>query len=240
MSQTLWENFNFEGVIIKDPIKNSRGGQQAYMDTSSSNRSNPTFQLPKMRVPFGLDRNEQSQSTRYNMEVSVDNEAFYNKIRQFDEGVIDEGGKKSKLWFGKTLSASKIRDNEMYHYSCKGDPQGKYHPLMRIKVATEGKKIPKVYVLHTSEDGQQSWTKGTYRDVEKGCHVTAIVEMAGLWFMQKQFGTTYLATHLLVEKSKEEIAFPFVGIDAMQAAGTSGGSSTMEVEDGPEAYREIE
>lgn len=233
MSQPKWDQFNFDSIVIKDPVKNSKGGHNCYMDTSATNKSNPTIQLPRCKIPFGLDRNEQSQSTRYNLELSISDPAFYDKMRAFDERVIEEGAKNSKKWFGKTFTANKIRDQEMYRYSCKGSMEGKYPPLMRIKVATE-KQIPKIYLLHTNSNGEQSWSKGTHTDIQKGDYVTPIVSMSGVWFVQKQFGCAYLATHLLVEKSAEEDAFPFIGVDATQ-------SNTMEVEDNnDDPYRQIE
>lgn len=235
MSQTLWEQFNYDGIVIKDPIKNSKGGNTCYMDTSASNKSNPSFQMPKCRIPFGLDRNEQSQSTRYNLELSIDNPEFFNKIRQFDDRVINEGAKNAKAWFGKSLSAAKIKDQEMYRYGCQGSLDGKYPPLMRIKVATEGKQVPRIYILHNNSNGEQSWSKGTMEDVQRGGYVTPIVQMTGVWFVQKQFGCTYLASHLLVEKNAEADAFPFVGVDATEH------SNEMEVEDNnSDPYREIE
>ena len=216
MSQTIWEQFDFDGIVIKDPIKNSKGGSTCYMDTSASNKSNPSFEMPRCRIPFGLDRNEQSQSTRFNLELSIDNSEFYEKIRKFDERVIQEGAANSKAWFGKTVSAAKIKDQEMYRYGCQGALDGKYPPLMRVKVATEGKQVPKIYILHTNRKGQQTWSKGTHDDIQRGGYVKAIVQMTGVWFVQKQFGCTYLATHLLVEKREDDEAFPFIGVNATE------------------------
>tara|TARA_Y100001970_G_scaffold284233_1_gene401167 strand:+ start:451 stop:1155 length:705 start_codon:yes stop_codon:yes gene_type:complete len=234
MSQTKWDQFNFDEIVIKEPVKNSKGGHNCYMDTSATNKSNPTFQMPRCKIPFGLDRNEQSTSTRYNLELSIQDPGFYDKMRAFDERVIEEGAKNSKAWFGKNYSATKIRDQEMYRHSCKGSLDGKYPPLMRIKVATE-KQVPKIYILHTNSNGEQSWSKGTHADIQKGAFVTPIVSMSGVWFVQKQFGCAYLATHLLIEKSAEEDAFPFVGVTAEPH------SEAMEVDNNNEdPYREIE
>lgn len=217
MSIQNWSDFKFDDIIFKPPTKNTMGGQNVYLDTNASKKTNPTFQLPRCQVPFGLDRNEQSQSTRFNLELSVRDPEFFKTMNLFDDRVIKEAAKHSKEWFGKTYTATKIQDMEIYRNSIKGTLDGPYPPLFRIKVPSE-RNVPKVYVLNRSETGKESWTAGTLQDINKGCHVVPIVECSGVWFVSKKsFGLSFVAKHILVEKNDEENSFPFVGVDAEQA-----------------------
>ena len=117
MSTTIWSDFNFNDVLVKPPQKNSMGGQNVYIDTNSGTKSNPKFQLPRMKIPFGLDRNERSRSTRFNLELSVTDPAFYETISMFDDKILTEAAKHSKEWFGKTYFKSKIQAKD---WTCAG------------------------------------------------------------------------------------------------------------------------
>ncbi len=222
MSTKTWDKFDFGAVAFKEPTKNTLGGMNVYCDTSVEQKSNPTFQLPRMRVPFGPDRNEQSQSTRLNLELSVEDPAFFSTIQAWDGRVLEQAAQQSKTWFGKSYSIEKIKDQEMYRYSIQGDMQGKYPPLFRLKLATEGKKVPKIYILERDENGKETWKNGSIKDVEKGSFVTPIAEISGLWFVSKKgFGCGYVASHILVEKTQQEESFPFIGMGAISESSSS-------------------
>jgi len=225
MSTQTWDTYDFSAVAFKDPTKNTLGGINVYCDTTVDKKSNPTFQLPRMRVPFGPDRNEQSQSTRLNLELSVDDPAFFATVQAWDERVLNKAAEQSKEWFGKNYTVAKIREQEMYRHSIQGTLDAKYPPLFRLKIATEGKKIPKIYILEKDENGKETWKNGTVKDVEKGSYVTPIAEISGLWFVSKKgFGCGYVASHILVEKTHQEESFPFIGMGSISE------SSAMEVD----------
>jgi hypothetical protein len=211
-----WDTFSVPDIIIKDPTKNqNNGGMNCYLDQSSTVKSNPSFQMPRMRVPFDLSKNEQSTSTRLNLELSVENLDFYNKILSLDQKILETAAANSKKWFGKAYSLSKLKELEILRTSIQGAAPGgdKYNPIMRVKVPTEGKRIPKVYLLN-EQNGKQTYKPGQLSDITRGANLVAIVEITGIWFMSKsKFGITYMATHLLVEKSEQSEEFPFQGMD---------------------------
>lgn len=230
----LYNQLDVNALAFKPPSKNGLGGQNVYVDAAADSKSNIVFQLPRSRVPFGLDKNEQSQSTRMNMELSIEDAGFVEKILQLDARVLDEAAKNSKAWFGKAYSLQKLKDLEMYRPSITASE--KYNPLFRCKVATQGGKVPRIYLLN-KEDGK--WTPGTLQDIAKGCYVTPIVECQGIWFVGggKSFGATFLATHILVEKNEADDSFPFLGMSNIAA----GGAADVDMQGGDDAYmREIE
>lgn len=212
MAPIPWQEIDIDAAYFKPPSKNGLGGQNVYIDSKENSKSNIIFQLPRSKVPFGLDKNEQSQSTRLNMELSIDNPDFGQKMAAFDQRVLTEAAKKSKAWFnGKEYTLDKLNDLELYRKSLQGNSD-KYNPLFRCKVATQGAKVPKIYLLNKS-DGK--WSPGNLNDIQKGCFVTPIVECQGIWFVNhKNFGCTYLATHILVEKVEDDEEFPFLGVQS--------------------------
>jgi len=209
-----WDNLSVPDIIIKDPIKNQSGGMTCYLDTNANVKSNPSFQLPRFRVPFDLSKNEQSTSTRMNLELSIDNKEFFDKIQALDQKVLETAAANSKAWFGKNYSLSKLKDLEILRSSIQGDFEGQYNPIMRVKVPTEGRRIPNVYVLNEKASGAKTYKPGNLGDITRGSHVVCIVELTSIWFLAKsKMGLTYCATHLLVEKNEESQQFPFQGLD---------------------------
>lgn len=218
MSTKIWSDFNFSDVLVKPPQKNSMGGQNVYIDTNANTKSNPKFQLPRMKIPFGLDRNEQSQSTRYNLELSVTDPAFFETISKFDDKILTEAAKNSKEWFGKSYSKAKIQDMEIFRQSIQGSMDGQYPPLFRVKVPSE-RQIPKVYLLGKDANGKETWKAGKLSDISRGSYAVPIVECTGVWFVSKKsFGLSFVAKHMLIEKSDDDEAFPFLNCDATEAA----------------------
>lgn len=213
MSVKTWETFDITKVVYKDPVKNALGGMNAYIDTSPSDSSNPKFQLPRSRIPFGLDKNEKSESTRYNLELSLDNPEFVKWVRNFDDQTMKHASGRSKTWFGKEIDQSIMKQMEIFRLSAQQKDE-KYNPLMRVKVASVGPKVPKVFV-QTLENGKKKYEPGTLQDIEKGSYVTPIIDIQGIWMISKKgFGVTYLVTHILVEKPNADVnEFPFVGVE---------------------------
>lgn len=207
-----WDQFDYKSVVYKDPVKNNMGGMNAYIDTSSSDASNPKFQLPRSRIPFGLDKNEKSESTRYNLEISLDNPKFVEWIQSFDDQTMTHASKHSETWFGKKIEKNIMEQMEIFRLSAQAK-NPKYNPLMRLKVATQGAKIPKVFV-QKEVDGKTKYVPGDLTDVVKGSWCTPIVDVSGIWMISKKgFGVTYLVSHILVEKPDDEAnPFPFVGV----------------------------
>ena len=101
----MYHDFDISKVVYKDPVKNSRGGLNGYLDTSAEDRSNPRFQFPKCRTPFGIsDRKSDNEFARLNLELSCDDERMLEFIKAFDAQNINIASKNSPDWFKKQLS----------------------------------------------------------------------------------------------------------------------------------------
>jgi hypothetical protein len=216
MSRTMtYDQLDVNAFHYKEPTKNSKGGMNAYIDTSATDRSSPEFQLgEKMRVPFGvrdagIDGNG-ADNPRKNLELDVADAALQDVINAIDARNIDMAAENSVEWFKKKLTAEQLAAT-LYRASLTPDATGRFSPLLRVKVAGPGSRTPtKVFVVH-ADAGTVTYKPGSIDDITAGCHVTPIVKLGGMWFVSKGFGVTFNASYVLVyPSSKPADAFPFV------------------------------
>jgi hypothetical protein len=210
-----YSDINVEAFHYKEPIKNSKGGMNTYIDTSSTDRSSPEFQLAeKMRVPFGVRDSgidgSGAENPRKNLEVAVENEALQEVINSIDTRNIGVAALKSVEWFKKKLTAEQLAAT-LYRPSLSPDVTGRFAPLLRIKVAGKGSRTPTKIFVSDDSGGTTTYKPGTLDDITPGCHITPIVKLGGLWFVSKGFGVTFNASYLLVYPNrKPQAEFPFV------------------------------
>ena len=209
----LFSKVDVHALVFKDATKTPAGGQHVFIDTSATNRASPQFQLAeKMRVPFGI-RSASLDGTddgpRKNMEVSVDDEDVQAFLRGLDERVLQEAADRSKEWFKKKLTVEQVAT--LFRPSMAQDDAGKFAPLLRIKVnADTAKRPPRVFVATPSPDGGMKYLPGTLDDCPPQSHVTPVVELGGVWLINKGCGITFTCTDLLVyPASTAPQAFPF-------------------------------
>ena len=224
--------------LFKEPVKNSKGGMNAYIDTSKTNRRCPRFQLSeKMRVPFGIRAStldgDGSDNPRKNMEVSVDDEDLQAFIRNLDTLVVDVAAKNSKSWFKKSLTAEALAAT-LYRPTAVPDASGRFAPLLRLKVNGPGSKRPtRIFVATPRDDGGIEYKQGTIDDCPPQSHVTPIVELGGMWFVSKGFGLAINCTDLLVSPAaRPQAAFPFVVSDPVVGNPSAPDAAPHGAEDG--------
>ena len=213
----MYYDYDISKTVYKDPVKNSRGGLNGYMDTSSENRSNPRFQLEKCRTPFGIsDRQQDSEFARKNLELSCDSEKMLAFFKAFDQQNVKEASKNSESWFKKSLSEEALGDT-LYRWTAQESKEGKYAPLVRIKISETGRKPTNIYIVYEDADGKQKYRKGSADEIVKDSFVVPIIEVGGLWFVSKGFGMTLSATDLLVYPAAKKEEFGFIGVEGIEA-----------------------
>ena len=213
-STLTFHDIRVADMVIKPPTKNTKGGMNAFLDLSATDRRCPHFQLAEhMRVPFGIrrkDYNDDESNPRKNMEVSLDDvdlRAFFENV---DLHVLTQASENSVEWFkAKTkLDVETLRER-VYKETCKKSSEG-FAPLLRLKVTdVDGHNPTRIFVATSNSDGTYRYSSGTIDDVTPNSHVTPIVKMAGIWFVSKSFGLTLNCTDLLVYPSAKPSEFPF-------------------------------
>ena len=221
MATPYFANVDISTWTYQEPTRNANGGTSVYMTDSRTGR-NPRVQLPKCRVPFGLqdgksENGEPKQTTRKNLELDVGDEALRRWAASLDvknaQFVVDN----SQQMFKKEMKLATVEALQRPLAPPPSKPQ--FNPLMRLKVNTAGRAPTRVMVVEEegTADSPLQWRTGSFTDLTAGCHVVPIVEVSGLWFVSKGFGMTLTATDLLVYPSEDTVEFPF-GLGGAPAA----------------------
>ena len=206
----MYTDIDLESIYYKEPVTNSRGGLTVYLDTNKTNKRNPRVQFAKMRAPFGVsDRFDDNPTGRKNLELSVEDPSQLEWLTKFDTQNVTKAAENSVKWFKSEIPAEELK-NHLYRPSAKMHPEDKFPPLVRVKISTESKPT-NIYIVYKDGTGKERYRRGDTSEITRDSMVTAIVDIGGLWFVQRGFGTTFLATDLLVWPNDEDSgAFPFL------------------------------
>ena len=205
-----FKTVDVDAFVYKPPTKTPSGGTTIYINASATDRSSPRFQLAdKMRAPFGIRDPLESAGPRKNMELSLDDTDLCGFLDVLDARSIKEAAKHSAALFKKELNADQIAT--MFRSTAK--PGGDYAPLLRVKVNGPGSRSPtRIFVADTVAPGKpQTYSPGTIDDCPPNSYVTPVVEVGGVYVINRACGTSLTCTELLVypPPSGSE-AFPFV------------------------------
>ncbi len=204
-----YKEIDVSSFHYQEPRRNSNGGMNLYINENENSKTSPIFQLEQMVAKFGTNApQEGSQSTRRNMECAVTSKELLEFIRRLDEQNIQEVAKNSQLYFKKEMS-QEVLAQTLYRWSAA--PHEKYDPLLRIKIATEGRNPTKVYRVVSQEGQELQCEDGNWEDIEAWSKVVPIVQVGGLWFVSRQFGMTLIAKAVLVWPSEKKAQNNFAG-----------------------------
>ena len=208
MAQTF-QQVDISTWHYSDPHRNANGGMNLWINESATSKTAPVFQLEPVVAKFGTRAPmENSTSTRRNMEVAVQSKELLEFIQNVDKQNIREVAKNSQTYFKKELSED-ILAQTLYRWSAA--THEKYDPLLRIKIATEGRDPTKVYRVVKEEGNNLETEQGTWEDIQPYCKVLPMVACGGLWFVSKQFGMSWIAKAVLVWPSEKKAQNNFVG-----------------------------
>tara|TARA_Y100000389_G_scaffold94455_1_gene91098 strand:- start:1764 stop:2486 length:723 start_codon:yes stop_codon:yes gene_type:complete len=166
---------------------NQMGGQSVYVNTKGSK---VRFELPKGRVPFGLSiQSFDDSATKISLDQSLGNPDDKNEmsewqswLNEFDQHILSVAHNRSEEWFKKKLSKEILE--EFYKPCVSRSKDDKYPPTFKMKIPVRDEKADVcIYDDKENQVGQEL--------VEKGCHVRTIVELQGVWFVNKMFGVTW-------------------------------------------------
>ena len=228
----LYTEINPSHWVYQEPIDGRNGrGKSIYVNSSETNRSNPCFQLPKCRVPFGVREGmeQKADATRLNMEISVEDPRLESLLKQIDATNLNILEQKSTQCFSRQLS----KDTLIALYrSVLQYGKGDYAPLCRTKVcvsrAVEGedsngqrrksRQTNVIVVQKESESGQiLEYAPGTLSDIHPHSIVLPVIEVGGMWIVNGKCGISFVVTDIMVWPQKVKNDFPFLVGD-----GTSG------------------
>ena len=135
---------------------------------------------------------------------------FHNKMKEFDELMVDKAFENRATWFknGKKLSRETIET--LYTPLIKvstdpdtGEPNGKYPPSFKFKIVKkENKHECSVYDSKRSEYNIDEPDSDNFADLEqvltKGSTMGVILKCNGVWLINNKFGCTFRAEQVMV------------------------------------------
>ena len=203
-----------EAWHFREPVRNQKGGMSVYIDNSVTDKRRPRIQcvtdneLP-LKAPFGASCFEQnSASTRLNLELTIENPALLDFLQALDRHIPTVARRNCSAWFKKELSEAEILS--MYRPVVNAKENSNFPPMMRSKInVASGRNQVRVHKALDTGSGM-SHTKGTIDDITNDASYWPIIEISGMWFMSRQFGVSIVCTELLVFPSVKN-HFPFLG-----------------------------
>ena len=194
-------------------------------------------QLPKMRVPFGVQEPKsdpsQAATSRPNLELDVSDPELVAWGDKIDDAVANYLHANSKEFFRKIQSKEVI--GELYrHMIPKSDND--YNPLMRSKITRTGKYATEVFVVVDpgSETTPLLRRSGTPADIDRNDWVIPIVEIVGIWVANKAAGLSVGLSSVMVYKESGETRDKFnipgvAGVETVKVEDESPEDSPTEV-----------
>lgn len=195
----LFSSFHASGVQFGAPDRNRNGGKFVPLLGPDGAKKRFTIQTPTLSMPFGVsayrekpDADVQSYSIDIsfrNLEADPRAAAFLAKMQELDAHMLEASSKHSKEWFGKQKSKDTLEDN--YRRLIKVNPEGKYPPVMKIKVPIQNGQVACMFFDENKQPVPIDY-------LTKGTTIKLILEMDRVWFVNNTFGVTWRALQAAV------------------------------------------
>ena len=196
---TSYTDIDLDALDFAAPRVNAMGGQSIGITYDGDKLR---VELPTCRLPFGLN----CYNNKYSVDVSVNDATFKEFVSNFDACIQKTAFDNTKLWFNKTLSEDSI--GELYK-KCLKVNNPKYDPLMCFK-------------FNPSEASVFDYNKNavSYQNISKGNNVKIIAELIGVYFVAKEFGTTWkvIQLKLMNDPVKTLSEYAFIDDDEQEDA----------------------
>lgn len=171
--------------------KNRKGGKVVYLSPPGNPKSRIVIQTPALSIPFGVSpyMDPAGEIQSYSLDVSFrgyDSDPkmaeFMAKMRQLDDVLLNTAVERSKEWFGKPMGRELVA--EFFRRLVKDPSNPQYAPIMKIKVPlANGESLAQFF--------DESRKPCSIDYLVKGSVVKCIVELSSVWFVNKNFGTTW-------------------------------------------------
>jgi len=189
--------FDANFMEFSEAKTNYSGGKSVFV---KYNGDKLRFQSPTMNVPFGI--NENNGKDRLSIDFSASDEQFQNFLTKIETRVCDAALDNSEQWFRKKLTPTVI--NELFKRTMK--THEKFPPLMRMKLPTnDGQFTGEIYDINEKMLSQTA--------IQKRGRIQVIAELAGIYFVAKDFGLSWKILQVKVQPTDRITGFSFVDDD---------------------------
>ena len=193
--------FDMNALIYAPELKvNKAGGKYATVGYGDL-KNQVEFQLgqsPKdaLRCPFGVEPVSENEPTKLQIKLNLtaEGKAF---IEQLENTTLQAAATNSVSWFKKKMDADFLKRDQ--NSAIKPSVKPEHPDMLKIRVFQDGKAPTEVQVTTWTNDGKLTpFTKGSLEDVKGGMVLPIIKIQGGVYFVQKNFGTSLAASRLLV------------------------------------------
>jgi hypothetical protein len=189
---------NVQSLVYSVPKVNSMGGQTVFVNDTCRNKIR--IHTPKCYLPFGVSEYSGAKSLQMSLNGDAEQMQQFKKfLNDFDMRNIDVASENSNAWFKKSLNANTV--SELYNRTLK-NPNPNYPPMFKAKLPfKDGNFVGEVY------DTNKKLID--FSNITKACHVEAIVELTGVYFVAKEFGLSWKVIQLRVHPSDKVFGYAF-------------------------------
>lgn len=193
---------DIDSLVYSDPKINSLGGQIVFINTPDRNKLR--INTPKCKLPFGVSEYNSKYSLQLSLQGMSDQMEHFKKfLNNLDDKNIEMGSKFSSKWFKKNLTKDTV--TELYNPILKQN-NPKYPPNIKVK-------LPFRDDTFQGEVFDSNRNVISLNDITKGCHVEAIIELSGIYFVAKEFGISWKVIQLKVYPSEVIKGYAFIEDD---------------------------
>jgi hypothetical protein len=186
-----------QDVKFAEPVPMARGGYTVSL--TAPDGAKIVFQTPRMKVPFGLSRFDDD---KHSLCVSLEDTAFAGFLDHLDQHVLDTVTANYPQWFNKTYSRPVLK--EYFSSNIRKDPLGKYGGTWRLPIPVYSGKCQTAFF-------DAAKVETTMEAAVKGSSVVCLVELTGLWFVNKRFGIKWKPIQVMVHPPDDRVTgFAFV------------------------------
>ena len=225
MSIVYANTFETKNITITAPKALQSGAKSSWLNYNGGTLTMQTVE--DMDTPFGLNCADKFGPPEYSVDLSFrgadqrpELKELQEKLQQFDDFMIDQGVKNSKLWFKAELTRDVVKAfyTPMIKYS--KDKEGNvlsYPPTLKIKMRrNDGVFVAKFY----DKNGTPYKDTPVEDLIVKGAKLTVIMECRSVWFSGSKYGVTWQAKQIAIDnKMGAKIGdFAFKGLKSSAGA----------------------
>lgn len=225
MSIVQAPEFDVKNITITAPKALQNGSKSSWLNYNGGTLTMQTAE--DMSTPFGLNCADKFGPPEYSVDLSFrgadqrhDIKLLQDKLQGFDEFMIDQGVKNSKLWFKADLSRDVVKAFYTPMVKFSKDKEGNllpYPPTIKLKLRrTNDQFITKFY----DKTGTPHKDTPVEDLIVKGATLTVIMECRSVWFSGSKYGVTWQAKQIAIDsKMGNKIGdFAFKGLKASTPA----------------------
>lgn len=203
----MYNRFNTVNITCSGIQKNKAGGNMVHLNYTGYKKI--IVQVPFMSAPFGLsDFTPDGGQVKYSIDVSFSNKTgdekitrFLTAMRSLDDFMVKLAVEHSQSWFGKKMSQEVVENLYRPLVKESKDPE-KYAPTMKIKIRNTDEKFN--VEAYDMERGAFN-----LHQLLPGSSVRCIIELAPVWFVNKQFGLSFNLLQIQVDLPSKLPSYSF-------------------------------